>query len=176
MLKNHKHLKPVLKWWMIFCLVIFGTVYAQLSVDIFTKINDADITKLSFLIIGMFYAYMVVLGFRLSRFCKNVNNIFNTTKFVRILKHGWFISNIMSSIGFLGTIIGIINMLEITGLSSGTAVIEQTLVTSVHGMQTSLYTTGAALIGALIIISTLYLIENDIEIIEEDNDCELIKS
>jgi len=173
MKKKLRHLKPVLKWWIIFCLLIFGIGYAQMTVDLFSMMNQADITKLSFLISAVFISYMVVLGVRLSKFCRNINNLFNISNFVRIIKHGWFLSNIFASLGLLGTLFGMINMFYISGLG-GDKVDVSSLGNAVAGLQTAIYTTVAALIATIIIQCTLYIIENDIEIIEERNDCKII--
>lgn len=173
-MKKFRHLKPVIKWWVIFCLVVFTTGYLHITIDLFTMINADDVTKISFLLIGVLYAYLISFGVRLSKFCNNVNNEYHMTRFVRTLKHGWFLSNIFAAFGFVGTIIGIRNMLNISGLSSD-AFASASIGSVVSGMQTAMMTTLVALIGAIIIKCTLYLIENDIEIIEYDNDCKFLE-
>lgn len=168
---NFRQPKIVLKWWVVFCLVIFASIYAQMTIGVFTDMNNADLTKLSFLIVGVFYTYMISLGVRLSKFCKNLNNMYHNVRFARIMKHGWFISDIFVSIGFLGTLIGIMNMYA-PGMFTvgGGAAMEVVML----GMKTALYTTVMALIAGIIMKITLYTVLNDIEIIEYENDCRIL--
>lgn len=170
-MKQVRYLKPVLKWWIIFCSLVFTTVYAQLTLDLFGKLHEADVTKLSFIVIGVLYIYMITLGVRLSKFCKNVFNQFCQESIVRIQKHGWFLSDIFMAIGFLGTLVGFIYMLDLTGLASGSAA-QATLITLTTGMKTALYTTVMALIASIVIKCTLYILEQDFERIEDDRTCE----
>ena len=62
MIYRHRRLKPVLKWWVIFCIVVFATVYSHLTMNLFSALNQADVTKLSFAVIGVFYCYMIAFG------------------------------------------------------------------------------------------------------------------
>jgi hypothetical protein len=164
-MKQHKYFKPVLKWWILFCSVIFATAYSQLAFDLFAKLNAADVTKLTFVIIAVFFIYMTQLGSRLSKFCKNIFNENNKQRFLRIEQHGWFISDIFMAVGFLGTLIGFIFMLDLTGFGAGNEA-QTTLITLVTGMKTAIYTTVIGLIGSMIIKIVLYIIRNDIETID----------
>jgi len=164
--KEHKHFKPVLKWWLIFCSVIFATLYGQISFDLFASINAADITKLSFLIIGILYAYMIVMGVRLSKFCNNVFNEFCRDDFELIEQHGWFLSDIFMAIGFLGTLIGFMYMLNISGLSDPNAA-QGVLVTVTNGMRTAIVTTVSALISSIIMKCTLYITRSGLNKIDQ---------
>ncbi|MEA2081076.1 MAG: MotA/TolQ/ExbB proton channel family protein [Pseudomonadota bacterium] len=164
-MKQRKFLKPVLKWWLIFCSVIFATIYSHMTMNLFVSLNDADVTKLSFAVIGAFYIYMITFGVHLSKFCKNIFNQKMKERFLKIEEHGWFISDIFMAVGFLGTLIGFIYMLDLTGFSSGTDS-SATLVTLATGMKTALYTTVMALISSIIIKITLYTVRNDLEKID----------
>ena len=164
--KQHKHFKPIFKWWLIFCSVIFATVYAQLTMDLFGILNAADVTKLSIIVIGIFYAYMIHLGVNLSKFCKNVNNQFCEKALLKSQRHGWFIAGTFLAVGLIGTLVGFIFMLDLTGLSSGDAA-QATLITLSTGMKTAIYTTLMALISATIIRCTLYVVNSDLEEINE---------
>jgi hypothetical protein len=161
-----KHLRPMLKWWLIFCTVIFATVYAHISVDFFSDLNAADVTKLSFMIVGVFYIYMISLGVRLSKFCKNIFNKKHSEHLEKIRTHGWFISDIFMAVGFLGTLVGFIYMLNLSALS-GSSGAQSVLITLTTGMRTALYTTVMALIASIIIKCTLYIIDNDLDVIKE---------
>lgn len=174
MIYRHRRLKPVLKWWVIFCTIVFATGYSHLTMDLFSTLNNADVTKLSFIVIGVFYTYMIALGVRLSKYCKNVNNQFCTDELSKVQTHGWFLSDIFMAMGFLGTLIGFIYMLDLTGLTNANAA-QATLVTLTTGMKTALYTTVMALLASIIIKCTLYILNNDIEKIEEEKICVTIR-
>lgn len=165
-MRKHKYLKPVLKWWLIFCTVVFATGYAHLTMDLFSTLNNADVTKLSFIVIATFYGYMIALGITLSKYCKNIFNIFCTEKIIKVQQHGWFLSDIFMAVGFLGTLVGFIYMLDLTGLANVNAA-QATLITLTTGMKTALYTTVMALIASLIIKITLYILGEDIQRLEE---------
>lgn len=165
-MKKHKHTKPVLKWWLIFCAVIFATIYSHLSLDLFSTLNTADVTKLSFVIIALFYAYMIMLGFRLSKFCKNIFNKSCRDAFLTIENHGWFLSDVFMAIGFLGTLIGFMYMLDLTGLSNANAA-QGILVTLTTGLKTAIYTTVMGLVSSILIKCTLYTIRADLNQIDE---------
>jgi hypothetical protein len=158
----NRHIKPLLTWWLIFCSVVFATVYSQLSIGLFTTLNDADATKLSFLVIVCFYAYLISLGVRLTKYCKDINDPLCQDNLQKIQKHGWFLSDIFMAFGFLGTLIGFVIMLDLTGLSSANAA-QATLITLTTGMKTALYTTVMALIGSIIIKITLYVLGAQLE-------------
>ena len=164
-MKKYKHLKPVLKWWMIFCFLIFATAYSHIALDTFSSLYAADVTKLSFVIIGVFYAYMVMFGLKLSKFCKNITSIPCKENFLKIEEHGWFLSDIFMAVGFLGTLIGFSYMLDLTGMGAG-GDSKATLITLATGMKTALYTTETALISSIIMKITLYLMRNDLEKID----------
>jgi hypothetical protein len=171
MKKQHKHFKPVLKWWLIFCTVVFATLYSQISLGLFSSLNSADVTKISFVIIAIFYIYMIMLGVRLSKFCKNIFNQFYRESFLSIEQHGWFLSDIFMALGFLGTLIGFMYMLDLTGLNNANAA-QGVLITLTTGLKTAIYTTVMGLISGLIIKCTLYAIRTDLNKIDE---CKLVE-
>ncbi len=174
MIYRHRRLKPVLKWWLIFCAIVFATVYSHLTMDLFSALNSADVTKLSFVVIGVFYIYMIALGVKLSKYCKNVNNDRCTEALGKVQHHGWFLSDIFMAVGFLGTLIGFIYMLDLSGLTNTNAA-QATLVTLTTGMKTALYTTVMALIASIVTKVSLYILNNDIQQIEEEKICVTIR-
>ena len=168
-MKKYTHIKPLLTWWLIFCSVVFATVYSHLTIGLFSSLNEADVTKLSFVVLACLYTYMIALGVRLTKFCKNVNDHFCQNNLAKMRRHGWFLSDIFMALGFLGTLIGFIFMLDLTGLSSANAA-QLTLITLTTGMKTAIYTTVMALISSIIIKITLYVLDNQIETID---DCQI---
>lgn len=167
MLRKAKNYSAMLKWWLIFCFVIFSTIYAQISINLFATLNEADVTKISFLVIIIFYSYFIALGARLTKFSKNIQDTQCQKSVIKIQKHGWFLSDIFMALGFLGTLVGFIYMLDLTALSSDN-MSKEVLVTLTTGMRTALYTTVMALIASIIIKATLYIVGNDLE---ETNSC-----
>lgn len=164
-MNQHRHIKPLLTWWLIFCSVVFATIYAQLTIGLFSALNDADATKLSFIVIICFYTYLVSLGIRLSKFCRKIDDPLCQKNLQKIQQHGWFLSDIFMAFGFLGTLIGFVIMLDLTGLTNANAA-QLTLITLTTGMKTALYTTVMALIGSIIIKITLYVLSAQLEKID----------
>ena len=74
------------------------------------------------------------------------------------------------ALGFLGTLVGFVYMLDLTGLTNANAA-QTTLITLTTGMKTALYTTVMALIASIIIKCTLYVLANDLDDISEEKAC-----
>ena len=65
MLKN----TPFLRWWLSFILILLGTGTAG-YLGLFGQVNEADTTKISFLIYGLFAIYTVLTGINTKKACK----------------------------------------------------------------------------------------------------------
>jgi hypothetical protein len=141
-----------IKWWLEFCLILGGT-YTAYSYGLLTMVFDNDITKLSYLILGLFFAFTALLG--LDVFVKKVGD--------GLLYVGWFISEILLGLGMLGTVIGFIYMLSgsMGGMdTSDTETIKEALTIMASGMATALYTTAMGLITSLLLKVQLITLEN----------------
>lgn len=141
----------ILQWWLIFCLVITGSVLAYIT-GFFGKVNEADFTKLSFLIYGLFILFSIKCGF-------------NTVK-LKEDSSGWFVSDVLMKLGLIGTLAGLIYV-----FSSSLAAIDvsqpQTMKAAISsmmtGMGTALYTTIIGLICSLLLQLQLHNLERGIE-------------
>jgi len=136
----------LLKWWLIFCLTLLG-VGTLVYFDIHEQIYDADITKLSFLIMSIFFITSIWIG----------NKTYKLEKFDEYDQDtsvGWFIAESCLALGMVGTVTGFLLMLG-TAFSnidvSNSASLQKALEFMAVGMSTALYTTLVGLICSLII-------------------------
>jgi hypothetical protein len=130
------------KWWFLFVLMVIGCFFAY-SFEMHLKIWENDSTKLSCLILAIF-SYMTIwcgsktffLGMGKKKITANLEEV------------GWFVSDLLLTIGMIGTVVGFIMML------GGFATIDiansksiQELIGNLGlGMSTALYTTLIGLI------------------------------
>ena len=136
----------LLKWWLIFCLTLLG-VGTLVYFDIHRQIYDADMTKLSFLIISIFFITSIWIG----------NKTYKLEKFDEYDQDtsvGWFVAESCLALGMVGTVTGFLLMLG-TAFSnidvSNSASLQKALEFMAVGMSTALYTTLVGLICSLII-------------------------
>jgi hypothetical protein len=136
----------LLKWWLIFCLTLLG-VGTLVYFDIHRQIYNADITKLSFLIISIFFITSIWIGSKTYKLEKFDEYDQNTSV-------GWFIAESCLALGMVGTVTGFLLMLG-TAFSnidvSNSASLQKALEFMAVGMSTALYTTLVGLICSLII-------------------------
>jgi len=140
-----------LQWFLIFSLVIAGSVLAVIT-GLFATINNADFTKISFLIYALFIVFSVKCGF-------------NTAK-AREDRSGWFVSDILITMGMIGTVVGFIYMLSMSFGSIDTSqpqTMRLALSKMSTGMGTALYTTASGLICSLLLKLQLFNLEQGIE-------------
>jgi len=145
----------LLRWWLIFCLTILG-VLASIHFDLHILLEDADQTKIGFLILGMTGLSTIWIG-RRTFFCVKKGRELNP------LETEWFIAESCLTLGMVGTVIGFILMLgttfsaiDVTDLRSLQLAIEG----MASGMSTALYTTLVGLISSLILKVQLINLEN----------------
>jgi len=167
--KYIKEFNILLQWWLMFSIINLGVV-GGFATDLVMKVNDADFTKLSFVIFVLFYIFTVKLGINIYHFCKS-----KLTKRIEIAKknneNGWFASDIFLTIGMIGTVFGFIFMLSssfadinATNMSS----IQHALTTMSTGMSTALFTTAAGLICSLLLKVQLFIFGKHLEKKEKD--------
>ena len=140
-----------LKWWLIFSLVIVGSCLAYLT-GLFTQVNNADFTKISFLIYSLFLLFSVKCGFNTKRL--NEDN------------SGWFVSDILITLGMIGTVVGFIYMLS-TSFGSIDVSQPHTMRTALSkmstGMGTALYTTASGLVCSLLLKLQLFNLQRGLD-------------
>lgn len=137
-------MKSLLKWWLIFCLMLLsaGTAgYFNLHIILY----NADTTKLSFFILSLCLCSSVWIGIKTYKV--NVLKDFNQSANV-----GWFISESCLALGMIGTVIGFLLMLgtAFTNLDiTNSVALQEALSNMAVGMSTALYTTLIGLISSL---------------------------
>ena len=139
-----------LKWYAIFCSSLL-LVYLSYYFGILHELYQTDFTKLSWVILAIFFVMSSALGYKLHK--KN----YKTSDFE------WFVAESMLSIGMVGTVIGFIYML--TTIFSGldvqqVASVQQALSDMATGMGTALWTTLVGLIFSIIYKTQLVLVDD----------------
>ena len=138
--------RKVLKWWLIFCLILlgFGTLY---YFNMHSQLYYADVTKLSFLIIIIFIFTSVWIG-------RKTYDLETTSVIDDKIDVGWFIAESCLALGMVGTVTGFLYMLgtafENIDITDATT-LQDALASMAKGMSTALYTTLTGLIASLII-------------------------
>ena len=148
-----------LRWWIIITLIGIGAYFASLF-GVFREIYEKDITRLSFVIFAGFVFMSVWCGiktYRLSRLMSNKpgdreeldENDQRRIELISNLEEvGWFAAGTFTSIGMIGTVIGMIwalqgfihvNIAEVT-------TVQKLISNMVFGVSTALYTTLVGLV------------------------------
>ena len=96
----------LLRWWLIFCLTVLG-VLASIHFDLHILLEDADQTRIGFLILGMTGLSTIWIG-RRTFFCIKKGHE------LKPLETEWFIAESCLTLGMVGTVIGFILMLGTT--------------------------------------------------------------
>ena len=142
-----------LKWWLIFILMILsGAVTWYFSFINFLYAND--FTKLSFVIIAILFFTTLIIGYK---YYKN-NHDFEIE---------WFTSEVVISLGMIGTVVGFIFMLyaAFSELSvDDSAKLQQSMMLMAKGMGTALLTTLVGLISSVLIKCQLIIAKNETNI------------
>tara|TARA_B100001029_G_scaffold145875_1_gene126320 strand:- start:1259 stop:1717 length:459 start_codon:yes stop_codon:yes gene_type:complete len=139
-------MKSVLKWWLIFCVTILG-IGTCLYFDIHKNLYEADITRLSFLILIIFGCTSVWIGSMTYRV--GVLEDYDQRSEV-----GWFVSESCLALGMVGTVTGFLIMLGTAFADvdvSNAVTLQKALSEMAVGMSTALWTTLVGLVCSLII-------------------------
>ena len=139
----------LLKWWLLSCLTaVFA--YIAYYLGFFTELYQNDVTRIGFLIIGLFISVSCFTGFWIYQKAKGKNVATQTDI-------GWFISESMLALGMIGTVAGFILMLggSFSDIdTSNPETLKTALKSMALGMSTALYTT---LVG--LVCSQLYKVQ-----------------
>jgi len=142
-----------LKWWLIFILMILsGAVTWYFSFVNFLYAND--FTKLSFVIIAILFFTTIIIGYK---YYKN-NHDFEIE---------WFTSEVVISLGMIGTVVGFIFMLYAAFSELNVddpAKLQQSMMLMAKGMGTALLTTLVGLISSVLIKCQLIIAKNETNI------------
>ncbi|HUU39455.1 MAG TPA: hypothetical protein VMW42_00795, partial [Desulfatiglandales bacterium] len=97
-----------LKWLLIFMLVALASVIMSL-IGFIEKINAADVTKLSFVIYVIFIVFTVRVGADAWRLYRLGDA--SEKSLLQRQESAWFASDMLLTIGMIGTVLGFIYML-----------------------------------------------------------------
>ena len=108
-------MKPLLRWWLFISLTIILT-FASYYFGLFSEVWDKDRTKLSFLIMIMFLFTSIHCGKETIKVSKALEknipkNKIKSTDWRGNQEIGWFISDLVLTIGMIGTVSGFLLML-----------------------------------------------------------------
>lgn len=140
-----------LKWWLFMSAIMASTLFLGASGMLIT-LWDKDATKMSFLLLTLFYCMSAWCGYktwRLSVFIdSNKTEPYLVEKIEHLIEVGWFTSDLCLSIGMMGTVIGFIMMLGgFAGIDIADMSTVQGLIKGLGvGMSTALYTTLTGLV------------------------------
>ena len=136
----------ILKWWLIVCLTMLG-VGVGIYFNMHTNLYNADVTKISFLIIVVFACTSIWIGNK--TYLVGIHEDYNQRPDV-----GWFIAEACLALGMVGTVTGFLLMLGTAFANvdvSSPVTLQNALSEMAVGMSTALYTTLIGLICSLII-------------------------
>jgi hypothetical protein len=144
----------LLRWWLFFAVASIGTVALYLS-GVIQKVNQVDVTKISFLIYAVFAIFTMRIGIDSYHLCREdkVTNQ-HITIYYKKSDIGWFVSDMLLTLGMIGTVAGFIYMLS-TSFSEmdpqNVISMQGVLAKMGAGMSTALYTTAAGLVCSLLL-------------------------
>ena len=133
-------MKPFLRWWVIVAGTLTGIGFL-IVYDCINYINEADVTKLSFVIFALFVHSTIQVGR-------------STYYGIDKLNIPRFMVGIMTKLGMLGTVLGFIMMLStcLGGVSfQNVASMQSVIGNMTSGMSTALVTTATGLVCSLIL-------------------------
>ena len=139
-------MRSVLKWWLIFCLIILG-VGTCFYFDVHKSLYESDITRLRFLILIIFGCTSIWIGSLTYRV--GILQDYNQKSDV-----GWFVAESCLALGMVGTVTGFLIMLGTAFENvdvSNAITLQNALSDMAIGMSTALWTTLVGLICSLII-------------------------
>ncbi len=156
---SNDRFKITLRWWLFFSITVLGLAALFFSGLIYT-VNQADVTKLSFLILFLFLIFTIRTGKETYRLSKQQElSTHDIAVFYKNSETGWFVSDMLLTLGMIGTVAGFIYMLS-TSFSEvnfdNVSAIHGVLAKMGTGMSTALYTTAAGLVCSLLLKLQLY--------------------
>ncbi len=146
-----------LKWWIVFALILFGMSLAAVT-GLVETVNRADVTKLSFVILGVFTWFSIRVG----KMIWGTRDTISLRVYARFIDSAKFASRILIDLGMIGTVIGFIYMLSLSfkGIEVATSAnFKIALQTMGTGMGTALWTTAMGLICSVLLRIQLYPLE-----------------
>lgn len=154
-------MKHFLRWLLLASACGVGTALLVITGTL-GRVWCADVTKLSFIILAVFWIFIFHLGAIIWQYARGHYLWMPADYWRRRINPGWFVADKLTKLGMLGTVLGFIYMLS-TSLSSvnlkDIASLQGALTCMGVGMGTALYTTAAGLMCAIPLRLQLYLFD-----------------
>ena len=146
--------KAFLLWWIQVVTVSFAAILI-FTYGWFDKLWNADQTKISFIIITIFFATSIATGFLSFR---------SDTQYIKLSNYIWFASETMVTLGLIGTVAGFLLMLSsaFDNLDvSNVENVQKVISNMALGMSTALCTTLSGLVGSVLTKVQMVILENN---------------
>ena len=146
--------KAFLLWWIQVVTVLFAAILI-FTYGWFDKLWNADQTKISFIIITIFFATSIATGFLSFR---------SNTQYIKLSNYIWFASETMVTLGLIGTVAGFLLMLSsaFDNLDvSNVENVQKVISNMALGMSTALCTTLSGLVGSVLTKIQMVILENN---------------
>ncbi len=146
--------KAFLLWWIQVVTVLFAAILI-FTYGWFDKLWNADQTKISFIIITIFFATSIATGFLSFR---------SDTQYIKLSNYIWFASETMVTLGLIGTVAGFLLMLSsaFDNLDvSNVENVQKVISNMALGMSTALCTTLSGLVGSVLTKVQMVILENN---------------
>ncbi len=144
-----------LRWWLLFCTSC-AALFTAYSFGFIDALIAKDITRLSFVILGVFFAGSIFVGWLTYKRSRGKSIEAGTNI-------GWFITELLLALGMIGTVIGFILMLggSFESLNiADTGSVKTALTDMAIGMSTALYTTLVGMVCSQILKVQLVNVES----------------
>ena len=142
--------------WFLSFLGILGITYFSFEGGLLSYIWNVDISKLSFVILVLFFSFYIRLGYlTYNEYTVNLSD----------LEPGYEAAEMSMALGMLGTVIGFIAMTSsFAGVDfSNVENVKELFEIATTGMSTALYTTAVGLISSLVLRASHYLFQRKLE-------------
>ena len=149
--------RTVIRWWLVFCISVLLFAIG-ISFGLLDELYDKDPTRISFLILSLYFGSTIYVGF--SEWAITKQKI-SDDHYYNVRRISWFIAESLMALGMIGTVIGFILMLGSSFESidvSNTETLKETLTSMAIGMSTALYTTVTGLICSLWLKTTMVVV------------------
>lgn len=149
---------PMLRWWLFFTLIGLGCFVLIVS-GALHKIGEVDVTRISFLILAIFLIFSIRTGQKTYALCRLESAGALADPYQQDDELGWFVSDMLLTMGMIGTVIGFIYMLGTSFQEfdpGNTGSLKQVMAKMSTGMSTALYTTASGLICSLLLKLQLF--------------------
>jgi len=156
-----------LKWWLLLCSTLGGCWYL-FTLDLFNKLWEVDLSKMSFVTIALFAVTTLFIGYKTWRVSRKNTTNEDWRKAILDLPGMWFYSEAMMIFGMMGTVIGFIIALH-TDIAHFTGHELQVLQQMVSGISTACLATLVGLVTMVLTRQQLNWLERFINEEEIDN-------